>query len=100
MTVIRSSSIAPGEPVLQLRNVARRFVKRRERNRSFQDKFIRLLSRRNVHEEDFWPLRDVSFRLDRGESLGVIGPNGSGKSTLLKVITGILTPTQGEMVTK
>jgi ABC-type polysaccharide/polyol phosphate transport system ATPase subunit len=99
MTVIRSSSIAPGEPVLQLRNVARRFVKRRERNRSFQDKFIRLLSRRNVHEEDFWPLRDVSFRLDRGESLGVIGPNGSGKSTLLKVITGILTPTQGEMVT-
>jgi ABC-type polysaccharide/polyol phosphate transport system ATPase subunit len=56
------------------------------------------LSRRNVTEEDFWPLRDVSFRLDRGESLGVIGPNGSGKSTLLKLITGILTPTHGEMI--
>jgi ABC-type polysaccharide/polyol phosphate transport system ATPase subunit len=67
MSVSRSSSLVPGEPVLELRNVARRFVKRRERNRSFQDKFIRLLSRRNVTEEDFWPLRDVSFRLDRGD---------------------------------
>ena len=98
MSVSRSNSLVPGEPVLELRNVARRFVKRRERNRSFQDKFIRLLSRRNVTEEDFWPLRDVSFRLDRGETLGVIGPNGSGKSTLLKLITGILTPTHGDMI--
>ena len=98
MSVVRSSSLQPGEPVLELRNVARRFIKRRERNRSFQDKFVRLLSRRNVIEEDFWPLRDVSFRLDRGESLGVIGPNGSGKSTLLKLITGILIPTHGEMI--
>jgi lipopolysaccharide transport system ATP-binding protein len=98
MSVVRSSSLLPGGPVLELRNVARRFIKRRERNRSFQDKFVRLLSRRNVIEEDFWPLRDVSFRLDRGESLGVIGPNGSGKSTLLKLITGILIPTHGEMI--
>jgi ABC-type polysaccharide/polyol phosphate transport system ATPase subunit len=98
MSVARSSSLLPGEPVLELRSVARRFIKRRERNRSFQDKFVRLLSRRNVMEEDFWPLRDVSFRLDRGDSLGVIGPNGSGKSTLLKLITGILIPTHGDMI--
>ncbi len=98
MSVFRSSSLAPEQPVLELCHVGRRFVKRRERNRSFQDKFIRLLSRRNVEQEDFWPLRDVSFSLARGESLGVIGPNGSGKSTLLKLITGILTPTYGEMM--
>jgi ABC-type polysaccharide/polyol phosphate transport system ATPase subunit len=98
MTVLRSSTLLTGEPVLELRSVGRRFVKRRERHRSFQDKFVRLLSRRNVQEEDFWPLQDVSFRLDRGESLGVIGPNGSGKSTLLKLVTGILTPTHGEMI--
>lgn len=97
MTVVRNSACQPGEPVLELRHVARRFIKRRERNRSFQDKFIRLLSRRNVEQEDFWPLRDVSFRLERGQSLGVIGPNGAGKSTLLKLITGILVPTHGEM---
>ena len=98
MSVVRNSRLQPGEPVLELRSVARRFVKRRERNRSFQDKFVRLLSRHNVIEEDFWPLRDVSFRLDRGDSLGVIGSNGSGKSTLLKLITGILIPTHGEMM--
>ncbi len=98
MIVHRNSSLQPGEPVLELRSVGRRFIKRRERNRSFQDKFVRLLSRRNVIEEDFWPLRDVSFRLDRGDSLGVIGPNGSGKSTLLKLITGILIPTHGDMI--
>ena len=97
MSVHRSGVCLPGEPVLELRHVARRFIKRRERNRSFQDKFVRLLSRRNVEQEDFWPLRDVSFRLDRGQSLGVIGPNGAGKSTLLKLVTGILTPTHGDM---
>jgi ABC-type polysaccharide/polyol phosphate transport system ATPase subunit len=98
MTVIRHSIHQAGQPVLELRHVARRFIKRRERNRSFQDKFVRLLSRRNVEQEDFWPLRDVSLRLDRGQSLGVIGPNGAGKSTLLKLITGILTPTSGAML--
>jgi ABC-type polysaccharide/polyol phosphate transport system ATPase subunit len=98
MTVIRYSEHQPGQPVLELRHVARRFIKRRERNRSFQDKFIRLLSRRNVQQEDFWPLRDVSIRLERGQSLGVIGPNGAGKSTLLKLVTGILTPTSGDLL--
>ena len=44
---------------------------------------------------DFWALRDVSFAVEPGESLGIIGPNGSGKSTLLKVLSRILRPNRG-----
>jgi len=47
--------------------------------------------------KEFWALRDVSFELRHGETLGVIGPNGSGKSTLLRTVGGIYKPDQGEI---
>ena len=47
--------------------------------------------------QEHWALKDVSFDVKKGESVGIIGPNGSGKSTLLKILSGITNPTSGEV---
>jgi ABC-type polysaccharide/polyol phosphate transport system ATPase subunit len=82
---------------VEFRDVSRRFYLYHERRASFQDWFVGLIRpRRNA--EEFWALRDVSFSLNWGESLGVLGRNGAGKSTLLKLVTRILEPTRGDVI--
>lgn len=49
------------------------------------------------YSKDFYALNDVSLTIKKGETVGIIGKNGAGKSTLLKVITGVLTPTSGNI---
>jgi ABC-type polysaccharide/polyol phosphate transport system ATPase subunit len=54
------------------------------------------LARKRTSE--FWALRNVNLRVDKGEVFAILGPNGSGKSTLLQIITGILKPTSGRVL--
>ena len=49
------------------------------------------------YHKKFQALKDISFQVEKGEMLGIIGKNGAGKSTLLKIITGVLTPTSGQI---
>jgi len=91
------------DTVLELQSVYKKF-RRGELYNSLRD-FIPGLTRRiidgkrapELDKREFWALRDVSFRVERGEAFGIIGGNGAGKSTMLKLLTGIMRPTKGSV---
>lgn len=62
------------------------------------DRLKQMLGRgKRQYYKEFWALKDVSFKIRKGETVGIIGRNGSGKSTLLQLICGTLNPTAGEV---
>jgi len=85
---------------IQFDRVSKKFILHHERARSFQELVVGLFRRNNRSREEFWALRDVSFAVEQGETVGIIGPNGAGKSTILKLISRIIEPTSGRIAVR
>jgi ABC-2 type transport system ATP-binding protein len=82
---------------IEIRGVSKRFRLYHEQFTSLKE---RILHWGKIPYEDLWALENVSFEIEEGTTFGLLGHNGSGKSTLLKIISGILQPTSGEVVTR
>ena len=79
-------------------HIYKRFQLHHDRPRSIKEAAVNWMRGQwSVPDQELWALRDVSFSVQEGESLGLIGPNGSGKSTALKLISRILEPTKGQV---
>lgn len=85
------------ESAIRFHHVSKKFTLHRDRPRSLQELFLSWRPGRHKRAEKLWVLRDVSFDVDRHETLGIIGPNGAGKSTILKLIASIIVPTEGQV---
>lgn len=81
---------------IEVKNVSMLFHLNKERVDNAKEYFVRLLTRKLSYTE-FWALRDISFKIEKGDRVGVLGFNGAGKSTLLKTIAGVLKPTMGSV---
>ena len=96
-----------GDVVLTMESVSKKY-RRGEMHDSLRDLIPALAARLRggaggrtaggqLSNREFWALEDVSFSVHRGEAFGIIGSNGAGKSTILKLLSGIMTPTSGNI---
>lgn len=83
------------DSAIDVRELGVRFRRNRRGRRSFKDFFAD--SSRRSRPGEFWALRNVSFSVQSGESIGVVGRNGQGKSTLLRLVAGVLLPDEGSV---
>lgn len=88
------------EIMIDVDHVSMRFNLGIEKGFSLKQGFVDLFNkekRQNKKRNEFWALKDVNFKINKGEVVGFIGSNGAGKSTLLKVVAGVMKPTKGSV---
>lgn len=79
---------------IEVKNVGKKFFLKHAGRHTIKAAAMGLLRRRKTRE-DFWALKDISFDVEAGKTVGIIGANGAGKSTLLGILAGTMRPTEG-----
>ena len=82
------------KPAIEVDYVSMKFNLSKEKVDSLKDYVIKML-KKEIHYNEFWALKNISFTVEKGDRVGILGLNGAGKSTLLKVISGVFKPTEG-----
>jgi lipopolysaccharide transport system ATP-binding protein len=90
------------KPILEIQNISKKYRIQHLAGGylSLRERMMSALRFERNHTEDFWALKDVSFDVQPGESIGIIGRNGAGKSTLLKILSKITPPTEGKIISR
>jgi ABC-type polysaccharide/polyol phosphate transport system ATPase subunit len=93
----RSGTKSESDYAIEVKNVSKRFKIPHEKRTTIYDNIMGMVRGRSYSYEVFEALQDMSFKIKKGESFGIIGENGSGKSTLLKILAGVLVPDSGHV---
>lgn len=87
------------QPIIEINNVTKTFPLYNVLTSGFRNFLFHLPTAiKQLREQNFTVLQDISFSINPGETVGIIGRNGSGKSTLLSLIAGVIKPTRGEVI--
>lgn len=82
---------------IEVNNVSMKFNLSKEKVDSIKDYILKSI-KHEIQYNEFWALKNVDFKVEAGDRVGILGLNGAGKSTLLKVISGVFKPTEGSVV--
>jgi ABC-type polysaccharide/polyol phosphate transport system ATPase subunit len=89
-------------PILEIQNISKKFRIHHagQPYLNFRDSVSSIFKKSRESNEDFWALKNITFDVQAGESLGIIGRNGAGKSTLLKILSKITPPSAGQIISR
>jgi len=88
------------DPIIELSNICKKYKIKRKSSNTLREDIEKLFSKykkEGLTGDEFWALKDINIKVNKGESVGIYGPNGSGKTTIIKLISSVTIPTKGDI---